>query len=235
MIKKIIRMILGKLGYEITRKDSGGFYSSYLSKMCTPKTVFDVGVGCGTPELYGAYPGAKYFLVEPLEEFRGALEKISGRINCVICHKALGDTEEIREITIEADPQLSSFCDRPRTDIPSGKRQVEVTTLDAILRENPDIATPILLKIDVEGSELKVLKGAGQLLKLTDMVIVEVSVAKRFKNSSTLEEIILFMKENGFAVFDFLTICRGEGMVGANLVDVVFKKIDNIALIQASA
>jgi len=224
MIKRILRRILGKFGYEITRKDSCGFNSFYLSKMCTPKTVFDVGVGCGTSELYSAYPNAKFILVEPLEEFRSALEKISRRINCVIYYKALGDTEEKREITIESDPQLSSFCDRPRIDIPSVKRIVEVTTLDAILKDNPDIVTPILLKVDVEGYELKVLKGAGQLLKLTDMVIVEASVAKRFKNSSTLEEIILFMKENGFAVFDFLTICRDSTNAGTNMVDVVFKK-----------
>lgn len=101
---------------------------------------------------------------------------------------------------------------------------MEVTTLDAILGENPGIALPILIKVDVEGFELKVLKGAGQLLKLTEMVIVEASVAKRFENSATLEEVIFFMNENGFAVFDFLTIRRREGKAGANFVDVVFKK-----------
>lgn len=224
MIKKMISAALGKLGYEITRKDRGGFNSSYLAKICAPKTVFDVGVGPGTPELYCAYPDARFFLIEPLDEFKDALKHICGSIDCVIYNKGVSDVKGTVEITIEHDPQMSSFCKRPRIDIPSGKRQVEVTTLDAILEENPGIALPILIKIDVEGYELKVLKGARQLLKLTELVIIEASVAKRFENGVTLEDVIFFMNEHNFAVFDFLTICHREGKAGANFVDVVFKK-----------
>lgn len=110
MIKEMISAALGKLGYEITRKDRGGFYSSYLAKICAPKTVFDVGVGRGTPELYGAYPGTRFFLIEPLEEFKEALKQISGRIDCVIYNKALSDMKGTVEINIEHDPQLSSFA-----------------------------------------------------------------------------------------------------------------------------
>ncbi len=226
MIKKIIRVALGKLGYEIRRKDKSGFYASYLSQICKPKTVFNVGVGYGTPELYKAYPAASFFLIEPLLEFQNTLERLSGEINCRIYCKAIGATAGTKEINIEMNPELASFKDRPRTDAPLGKRQVEVTTLDAIFRENPDIETPILLKVDVEGCELEVLEGAKQLLQLTDIVIVEASVAKRFENSCAFEDVILFMKENGFAIFDFLSVCRGEGKIGTNLIDVAFRKLD---------
>lgn len=226
MLKKVIKAALGKLGYEVRRKDKSGFYASYLSQICKPKTVFDVGVAYGTHELYKAYPTAKFFLIEPLREFQNALEKISNEINCSIYYKALSNRVGTKEITVEANnPQLSSFKDRPRTDTPLEKRQVEVTTLDAILRENPDIETPILLKVDTEGCELEVLEGAKQLLQLTDIVIVEASIAKRFKNSYTFEELILFMKKNNFAVFDFLSVHHGEGKTGANLADIVFKKL----------
>lgn len=224
MIKRLIGTVLDKLGYVITRKDRGGFYSSYLAKICAPKTVFDVGVGPGTPELYDAYPGARFYLVEPLEEFKAVLKRLAGEIDCVLCRKAVSDEKGAAEITIEHDPQMASFCERPRVDSPAGKRQVEVTTLDDIFAENPGITLPILIKIDVEGFELKVLKGARKLLKSTEMVIVETSVAKRFENGSSLEEVISFMSENGFAVFDFLTVLRREGVAGAHFVDVAFKK-----------
>lgn len=223
MIRRMIGAILDKLGYEIKRKNRGGFYSSYLARICAPKTVFDVGVGPGTPELYGAYPGARFFLVEPLQEFKDALKQISGKFNCVICNKALSDMKGTAAINVEHDPQLSSFCERPRTDSPAGNRRVDVTTLDSLLAENPGIACPILIKMDVEGFELNVLKGAAQLLKMTEMVIVETSVAKRFENGASLAEVISFMDKNGFAVFDFLTIRRGEDKAGASFVDVVFK------------
>ncbi len=70
------------------------------------------------------------------------------------------------------------------------------------------------------------LEGTKQLLQLTDIVIVEVSVAKRFENSCAFKDVILFMKENGFAEFEFLLVCRGEGMIEINLIDVAFRKLD---------
>lgn len=223
MVKKIIGTLLGKLGYEITRKDRGGFNSAYLARLCAPGTVFDAGVGPGTPELYGAYPGAKFILVEPLAEFKETLDRIAGKYNCVICNKALGEVKGTLVMSVETDAQLSSFCQRPRAEAPPESRPVEVTTLDAILAENPGIARPILIKIDVEGYELNVLRGGARLLKLAEMVIVETSVAKRFENGAALADVIAFMDKNGFEVFDFLTVRRGTDKTGASFVDVVFK------------
>ncbi len=165
-------------------------------------------------------------MIEPLLEFQNTLEKLSGEINCRIYCKAVGAKVGTKEINIEMNPELASFKERPRTDTSLGKRQIEIITLDAIFRENPDIKTPILLKVDVEGCELEVLEGSKQLLQLTNIVIVETSVAKRFENSCAFEDVILFMKENGFTVFDFLSICRGEGKIGTTFVDVVFRKLD---------
>jgi len=224
MIKKIILSILNRLGYEVTRKERGGFHASYLSKICSPKTVFDVGVGRGTPELYGAYPGAKFILVEPLSEFGPALEGLARELNCVVCRKAVGEKAGTISINIENDPQTSSVCDRPRTDSPDKTRSVEVTTLDAILAENPGLSSPVLLKIDVEGFELQVLKGAAELLNISEIVIVETSIAKRFEGGTVLEDVVEFMRSRGFRIFDFLTITRREDVPGAHMVDVVFKK-----------
>ena len=225
MIKKIIKAGFNKLGYEIRKNDNPGFNSDYLSRMCSPKTVFDIGIGQGTNELYKAYPKANFFLIEPLKEFQDVIEKISSKINCKVYYNAVSDSIGELEINVEVNPELSSLKERPKKDSMSKKRKVPVTTLDAILSENPNIETPVLLKIDTEGCELEVLKGAKKLLQLTDIVIAEVSIAKRFENSYAFEDLILFMKENKFVVFDFLTICHHSGKTGANMTDIVFKKI----------
>jgi FkbM family methyltransferase len=229
MIKKILKTIFEKFGYEIKKKDAHGFNAGYLSRICSPKTVFDVGIGYGTHELYKAYPKADFFLVEPLKEFKSVLEEISTKVNSKIYYKALGDTIGIKEINVEANPELSSLKERPKRDVPSKKRKVDVTTFDAILKENLNIESPILIKIDTEGCELEVLKGAENLLELTDIVIAEVSISKRFENSYAFEDLIIFMKEKNFIVFDFLTVCPCGGKPGTNLVDIVFKKtsVDN--------
>ncbi len=135
----------------------------------------------------------------------------------------------MREINVDTgDLQKTSFSERSgltKTGHTLKQREIEVTTLDSILKENPRLATPVLLKIDTEGHELEVLKGATELLKMTDVVIAEVSVAERFTNSYKFSDLILFMKEHGFEVFDFLTLNYSEGFPGVKFTDILFKKM----------
>jgi 16S rRNA G527 N7-methylase RsmG len=70
MMKGLIKNVLRKCGYKITgvKEMQRGLHAPYLSRICQPKTVIDVGVGRGTPWLYQAYPTAKFILVEPLRD-----------------------------------------------------------------------------------------------------------------------------------------------------------------------
>lgn len=56
-----------------------------------PKTVIDIGVAYGTPDLYDAYPQAKYILVDPTRESLPHMQSISKRMNASILNIALGD------------------------------------------------------------------------------------------------------------------------------------------------
>ncbi|MDT8287624.1 MAG: FkbM family methyltransferase [Elusimicrobiales bacterium] len=224
MIKKLVKRAFSAIGYDIRRNEQAGFNARYLASICSPKTVFDVGVGRGTPELYKAFPHARFFLIEPLEEFGGTLETLSSALDCKIYRKALGAVPGEAEISVEKDPQLSSLQNRASSSGTAVKRKVEISTLDAILAENPGLSGPVLLKIDTEGFELEVLKGGVELLKISDYVIAEVSISGRFKGGYDFADIIAFMRERGFSVFDFLSICRGPDGPGANLTDIMFKK-----------
>jgi hypothetical protein len=99
-----------------------------------------------------------------------------------------------------------------------------VTTLDTIYAENPGLSTPILIKVDTEGSDLEVLQGGIELLRVTDTVIVEVSISRRFEEGYTFEDMVLFMKQNGFYVYDFLNIAYFREELRPRFADVVFKK-----------
>lgn len=230
-IKRLIKTAIYKLGYDL-RNTQGerGFYAPYLSRLCHPVTVFDVGVGYGTYELYQAFPEAKFFLIEPLKDYHTAIERIARDYDCKIYYKALGNKKGQQEINVDTNAlHWSSFKKRSplsETGNPLEKRQVEVTTLDTILKESLDIAIPILIKIDTEGFELEVLEGAKELLQMTDTVIAEVSVAKRFEGSYHFEDVILFMKENGFRVFDFLNIRPVKRDPGTQFLDIVFRNIN---------
>ena len=207
-----------------------GFRASYLARICRPGTVFDVGVGRGTEELYRAFPKARMLLIEPLTEYREALERISGNYDCRIIDKAVGSRCGPAEIAVDrGDPHKSSFG-RRTLPVASGRpltaRAVEMTTLDQILRENPDLEPPFLLKIDTEGHELEVVEGAEELLQRTEVVIAEVSVAERFEGGYRFEEFVAAMGARGFRVFDFLRVRYVKGAPGTRFADVVFRKAE---------
>jgi FkbM family methyltransferase len=229
--KRMVRRVLRWGGYELRKsKAKRGFCASYLSQLCQPATVFDVGVGYGTHELYKAFPDAKFVLVEPLREYEPVLKELATQYDIQVCYQAVSDAPGTCEIAVDTqDPHKSSLHERTsltETNNPISRRTVDVTTLDTILEQNPQLERPIVLKVDTEGNELKVLAGAKRLLEVTDLVIAEVSVAKRFEGSYSFEELIAFMSEADFAVFDFLTVRPIKGRPGAQITDVAFKRVE---------
>ena len=80
---------------------------------------------------------------------------------------------------------------------------------------------PFGMKVDTEGNELEVIRGASRFLLDTEFVIAEVSVAKRFEGSYLFEEFVLEMLKNGFYVFEFLTN-RENVNTGTRFVDIAF-------------
>jgi FkbM family methyltransferase len=238
-MKKYIKKLFKYFGYEIRKPKKSslnktsdlqrGLITNYLTKVSNPKTVIDVGVGYGTPELYNAYPNAKFILIEPLKQFKPFINKIKKELNCKVYYKAVGSVEEKKSIKIdENNLQKSSFASRTeitKTGNRLKKSDIETTTINKILDENTEIETPILLKIDTEGHELEILKGSDKYLNQIDTIISEVSVAQRFENSYNFEDIILFLYNKGFQVFDFPNIKYLKNMPGTQYVDIIFKRV----------
>ena len=97
MIKSLVRRTLENMGYEVKRLSNAvqpGYNSQYLSMFGSPKLVFDVGVGYGTPELYRACPSAKFILIEPLLEFEEAINEICCKYDCKVYYKAVSHKKE---------------------------------------------------------------------------------------------------------------------------------------------
>jgi FkbM family methyltransferase len=223
---KRARNLLSRYGYEIKKKR--GFSARYLAELCNPHTVLDVGVGYGTPELYKAFPNSFFLLVEPITEYRVILDHLEILKDYKVIYKAVDEAVGVKEILVDTqDFQKSSFNRRISaiaTNNQLERRQIEVTTLDEIFRDNPEIESPVLLKVDTEGYELNALRGATELLSKTEVVIAEVTVAPRFEGGYFFEELHSFMNANGLYVYDFLHIEYGLRRTGAQYVDVIFKR-----------
>ncbi len=177
-----------------------------------PKTIIDVGTGSGTTELLEVFPEAYHVLIEPLKEYEQDLQGILKKYQGEYFLTAVGN--KTGRVKINVEP---GFLERTSINEPSkltqavkGEtvvRDVPITTLDALLKKH-QFKPPFGLKIDTEGYELQVIKGAVELLRQTEFVIAEVSVAKRFKESYTFTEFISLMDKNDFALCDILYAYR---------------------------
>ena len=101
-----------------------------------------------------------------------------------------------------------------------------MTTLDQVAKEFVSSKTT-LLKLDLQGYELEALKGAAEVLKQTEMVIMEVSFLSFNQGAALFHEAVKFMENRGFLVYDVGS--QGRWNKDGSLVqaDVFFVKKDS--------
>ncbi|CAM5365206.1 FkbM family methyltransferase [Rhodanobacter lindaniclasticus] len=83
---------------------------------------------------------------------------------------------------------------------------------------------PFFVKIDTEGFELEVLRGAVKVLEQTEVVLMEVAIMKRQEKEPDLIEIGAFMKDNGFRLIDFPVLTQQSRGGSLLYVDVAFAR-----------
>jgi FkbM family methyltransferase len=95
----------------------------------------------------------------------------------------------------KANPHLRV---RERTDVP-------VTTGDALL-SGEALMPPVLVKIDVQGTEDAVLRGMPEVLSRTDAVLVEVGVGPTYEGQSSFTEVVCRLGRLGFRTHAFAPV-----------------------------
>lgn len=174
-----------------------------LSILPRVEILVDVGIGPqGTPGLWEEFPSARKIFVDPLEEsVEGCrhflYEGSEHRFYCV----ALSDKSGSQEILVRHPLSRSGF--HKQMDVPTDQvevRTVPVTTVDELLR-GIDLSGGVGLKIDTEGHELNIIRGAKSTLLHAKFVILELPMFGRsFEGVSSFEDAISVMKSLGFAV-----------------------------------
>lgn len=82
-----------------------------------------------------------------------------------------------------------------------------------------------VLKLDVQGAELTVLKGATELLKEVSFVQFEASVVEYNKGGSCFYEVDNYLRQHGFFFYDFGDVMRNPGLFqspGAGQFDALY-------------
>jgi FkbM family methyltransferase len=186
-------------------------------------TVLDVGVCHGTPELIKVWSDRKHILFEPVVEFNDNILNAYRNIDHELINVAVGD--EVGTVGLKVRTVLSGMAisHSSMTSAAPGQdpniRTVNKITLDSFILGR-ELTAPYLLKIDIDGFELQVLRAAKETLARCSIVIVECQSTELTKRISAVEAA-------GFSLFDLCEPCYYDKVFWQ--CDAIFVRSDILA------
>ena len=128
----------------------GYFFHQIRSHDIPIRSVFDVGVAAGTPELYSAFPDADLFLFDPTRQAAQHMQKIAAARSAVVFNVALGEKNGTIRLFVP-DAHASATVFEEVDPVSSATETVAVARFDDLV---PEVKGPALCKIDVQGPNL---------------------------------------------------------------------------------
>ena len=171
--------------------------------------IFDVGANKGQFTLISKYvfPRAQIYAFEPLKSPSQRFINL------------FGNTKNIKLINlgISSSPQKLTIYETNKTDSSSflkstklnrsnfaieykNKLEVQTTSLNSwiLSQKNKFFNQNLLLKIDVQGYELEVLKGADSVLPFFKFIIIELSSQELYESQPMAKEVINYLLKYNF-------------------------------------
>lgn len=184
--------------------------------------IFDVGAHKGqtSSHLYKLFPHSIIHAFEPSPYLFAEIEKNLSKRKNIRCHNfALGETNE------------KAFLTRPDSDLcgqvvkaqEKNSTSISVRRLDEFcLVEN--ISAIDLLKIDVEGNELSVLKGTSGMIEKNAIraILLECDFNKEDKQHSYFFDIFDFLSEENFCFHGLFDVVRYSPSYGIGFCNALF-------------
>jgi len=185
----------------------------------TPRTIIDVGAFEGEWSRLAKciWPTSHLFMIEPNLAGSAALAGVAKELGANVFGEVLGANNDqpiqfnVMGSGSSALPECSSVPRRVETR--------RLHRLDSLLN---NIEAPVLLKIDAQGYELEILKGAMGLLPTIEAILLEISLIEINKGAPLLHDVISFVKELGFVAYDILEIHRRPLDRALNQIDIIF-------------
>jgi FkbM family methyltransferase len=172
-----------------------------------PRTVLDVGANVGQFAVAAAelLPVERVHCFEPVPETVAGLRRTTARLPAVQVHAvALGDTSGEIDFRVNRHSHSSSALRLSAAHVaafPDAREvaveRVPVRTLDDVLAGVP-LSGPVLLKLDVQGYELRVLRGGAATLRRVDFVVLEASFRQLYVDEPLFNELAAEMAGMGF-------------------------------------
>jgi FkbM family methyltransferase len=173
------------------------------------KTIVDIGANRGQFALVSrhCFPHARIIAFEPLPGPAKKFHAVLGHDPRVTLHQvAIGPSASTATMHVAAADDSSSLL--PISSLQQslfsgteevGQETIQVEPLASRIKAE-ELEAPALLKIDVQGYELPVLRGCVALLNRFSHAYVECSFVELYEGQALATEVIIFLREHGFSL-----------------------------------
>lgn len=215
-LKRVVESLLGIRLY--SRKLHGHSDSSDIAHSGVPiRVVLDVGsnVGAVAKEYLRLFPEARVHCFEPVPAtFAQLRASLGGSSRATLHQQAVGTAVGTTKMFIGGNSLTNSLV---KSDNHSNEIEVPVTTVDAFCSQH-GIRVVDLLKVDAEGFDMEVLKGAIGLLSSgrVNFILIEVTPNRSVQQHVWLGDVQSFLEPLGFqlyGLYDQMLAWDGRPMV----------------------
>lgn len=221
-LRRLLDRLVRRAGFHVARRPLDGTFDGELRRLLglvDPDVVLDVGAHLGETGTVLRELGYRGPILsfEPDAECLGELRRRSAEDPRWSVHPvALGHTSGQALLHRMDETGLSSFL-LPQT-APGGGRlramrlrestRVEVRRLEAVLEERTQPGDRVLAKVDAQGSDLTVLRGAGSMRDRIRGVVLEAPLLQIYQGMPSLAEIVDQLDRWGFDMTGLAPVSR---------------------------
>lgn len=216
--RQLVRRVLRRFDLEIVRTDTEWRSRSWILERRAVDCVLDVGANTGqyASTLRNEGWAGPIVSFEPAATVHAELSATAKADPLWTTRRsALADAEGEQVLQIAGNTYSSSLL--PMAELHSkaapeseivGTEIVPVERLDQIIDQVAPGARRILLKVDVQGGELAVLRGAAGTLDRVVVIEAELSLAQLYEGQPRILEVCDWLADRGFVLVDLEPVFR---------------------------
>ncbi len=220
-MRNLIKKVLSFAGLKISRITRCETDTEFLVRVCGAAQVdciLDIGANVGQTgiELRSRGYTGRIVSFEPQIDVFRSLQRTAAEDSLWECrNEGLGAQDQTIEMELSAFSPSSSMLKMESKHVelwpmssPIGRALVPVRTLDGLADELNLSRASICMKLDVQGFESSVLKGAAGVLKETKVVFVELLFADLYEGQSRYFDVIKILEDSGLRFIGLFGVFR---------------------------
>jgi FkbM family methyltransferase len=245
-LRQAIKHVFRACGIEIQRLASSSSEEAIVPRLLSTHAIsYVIDVGANTGQ-YGlllrslGYAG-RIISFEPLSAAHTQLKQTAGSDQYwtigprVACGEATGSSNinvAANSVSSSLLAMLETHADAAPHSVGNMVEQIAVARLDDLVNILEVSSVPSLLKIDTQGFELSVLRGAQLVTSAVQAIQIELSFEPLYDGQARVREIIDFLDDMGFELYDLIPGFRHPRTDQLLQADGIFTRRRNRLLLQ---